>query len=103
MNECCFCHLPEKLTPWFFWDTVNQIIVCEDANPRKFKYRILVIPYGKIWHREWKEYTSEEKELILDILTKVVMAHMKNGATYVKLDTEHFTIKSHGHAQACMN
>jgi len=102
MSECCFCHLPDKLTPWYYWDTINQIIICEDFNKRKFKYRILVVPYGKMWHRPWDEYTSKEKEFILDVLMRITMAHVKNGATFVKIDTEHFSIK-HGHAQSCMN
>ena len=103
MKECPFCHLPDKLTDWYYWDTSNQIIVCEDLHRRKFKYRILVVPYGKKWHKEWKEYTAKEQELILSPLMRIVMAHVKNGATFIKVDTEHFSIKFHGHAQACMN
>ncbi len=103
MNECPFCKNPiDKLTLWFYWDTENQIVVCEDLHKRKFKYRILIVPYGEKWHREWKDYAPQERILILNSLRNVVKAHVRNGATFIKMDTEHFSIKFHGHVQANM-
>ncbi len=103
MAKCPFCKVPiDRLTEWYFWDVSNQIIICKDLHPRKYKYRILAVPYGQEWHKPWEEFTIQRKQAIRDCLNWVVTAHIKNGANFIKTDTEHFSIKSHGHAQACM-
>ncbi len=103
MAKCPFCKVPiDRLTEWYFWDVSNQIIICKDLHAKEYKYRILVVPYGQEWHKPWKQFTIKRKEVIIDSLNWVVMAHEKNGANFIKTDTEHFSIKLHGHAQACM-
>ena len=100
---CPFCLCPiERRTPWYFWDSRKSIAICEDADPKEFKYRILLVPYGRRWHRPWQNYTKKERDLFLELVLDIVTAHVKNGARLVNIDTEHFSIIDHGHIQANM-
>ncbi len=103
MSECPFCKVPiDKLTEWYFWDVENQIIVCKDLHPREYKYRILAVGYGESWHKHWEDYSKKEKDYIMKLLIGVAETHVANGAKLANIDTEHFLIENHGHAQACM-
>ncbi len=105
MAECIFCReLLDKKTEWYFWDVVNQVVVCRDLHNRQYRYRILVVGYGKSWHRPWDDYTKAEKGYLMKLLNGVAMAHVENGAKLANIDTEHFSpeTKLHGHAQVGM-
>lgn len=105
MSDCIFCgELLEKKTEWYFWDVVNQVVVCRDLHDRQYDKRILVVGYGKVWHKPWEKYSEEERKYLMKLLNGVVTAHVENGAKLADIDTEHFSpeTKSHGHAQAGM-
>jgi len=100
--NCPFCPLILKTKCWFH-DPTQDIFVVTDLNNRGYKYRLLAVGSGKKWHRSWLEYSEEEKNLIIDVLKKVVQEHQKKHiGKLVNIDTTHFSIKEHGHAQANM-
>ncbi len=101
--SCPFCPIEHK-TEWYLHDVVNDVVACEDLQPRGYKYRILVVGSGPHWHRPWKEYSEAEKEFLAGIVATVAYHHIQIGKAkkLVKIDTEHFSIKNHGHVQACM-
>ncbi len=103
MSDCIFCgDLLEKKTEWYFWDVVNQVVVCRDLQDRKYRYRILAVGYGVAWHKPWDDYTEKDQNYLMKVLTGVAIAHVENGAKLANIDTEHFSIKSHGHVQVGM-
>ncbi len=103
MSECIFCgKLLEKKTEWFYWDVINQVVVCRDLHDREYRYRLLVVGYGKSWHRPWDDYAKAEKDYLIKVLNGVAIAHVQNGAKLANIDTEHFLINFHGHAQVGM-
>jgi len=103
MADCPFCLCPiDRRTSWYFWDSRKSIVVCEDADPKEFKYRILLVPYGRHWHQPWQNYAAKERDSFLELMFSIVAAHVKNGARLVNMDTEHFSITEHGHIQANM-
>lgn len=105
MNKCPFCLEPiKKLTEWYYWDKKNKIIACRDKNSRGFKYRILVVKYGKENHRPKELYSEEEQRELEKVLLGIVHAHEKQGrGKYVGMDKTHFKIKKHYHIQGNVN
>ena len=105
MSDCVFCRdLLEKKTEWFFWDVVNQVVVCRDLHDRQYRYRLLAVGYGKSWHKPWEDYSKKEKDYMMKLLNGVAEAHVANGAKLANIDTEHFSpeTKFHGYVQAGM-
>lgn len=101
--NCPFCPIQKK-TEWYLHDTVNQVVACEDLEPRGYKYRILVVGSGSRWHRHWKLYSKGERDFLIGLAKFVAQHHIKIGKAkrLVGIDTEHFKISSHGHCQALM-
>jgi hypothetical protein len=83
---------------------VNQVVACEDLNPRGYKYRILVVGSGFRWHRHWKKYTEEDKTFLVELTNFIAkyLLSIGKGKKLVKIDTEHFSYPEHGHCQACI-
>jgi len=102
--SCPFCLEPiSHLTEWYYWDWENKIIVCRDLHNRGYKYRILIVKYGIENHRGKKNYTSQEKEKLREILKSICNAHsIERKGELVSLDEEHFSIREHFHIQANM-
>lgn len=101
--NCPFCPIQKK-TEWYLRDTVNQVVACEDLNPRGYKYRILVVGSGPRWHCHWQKYTEEDKKFLIELASFIAKYHILTGKgkKLVKIDTEHFSHSEHGHCQACI-
>ena len=102
--DCPFYPKIERKTDWYLEDVVNSVVACEDLNPKKFKYRILVVGWGPQWHRDWEAYTREERHLLVELAHAIARYHIKIGKAkeLVGIDTEHFKFPEHGHVQAEM-
>ena len=103
MNTCPFCPI-EKRTEWYLDDAVSKVVACEDLHSRGYEYRILVVGSGPRWHRPWKDYTGKEQLFLVELAKFIASYHIKAGKAerLMKIDTTHFKIIEHGHAQACM-
>lgn len=101
--DCPFCNL-KRLTPWYLCDTENNIVVCEDLQPKQYSYRLLVVGFGTVWHVPYNKLSLSKKDLLLELLKAIVCHHLvlSKAVDVVKIDFVH-SYPAHAHLQACMN
>lgn len=104
--DCPFCAF-RRLTPWYLCDTVNNIVVCEDLQPKQYSFRILVVGFGTDWHVPYAKLSLPKKDLLLELLKAIIAHHLVTSLHIgkpldaVKIDFDH-SYPAHGHLQACM-
>ena len=99
--DCPFCNF-QRLTPWYFCDTQNNIVACEDLQPRQYSYRILVTGFGKDWHVPYNDLPFQKKQLLTRLTLAFAHYHCDIGlAVFFKIDYEH-SYPDHAHLHACM-
>ena len=103
--DCPFCPRIERKTEWYSYDPADNVVACEDLNPKGYKYRILVVGSGPFWHRPWKDYSDKEAAVLMKVAQATARHHIKIGKAkkLVDIDTVHFSHPEHGHVQACMS
>lgn len=101
--DCPFCNF-QRLTPWYLCDTENNIVVCEDLQPKQYSYRLLVVGFGEDWHVPYLKLSSSKKYLLLELLMAIVHHHLATDLAHelVTIDYQH-SYPKHAHLQACLN
>lgn len=99
MSKCCFCNF-QKLSEWYR-QTSDGIVVCKDLHNRQYKYRILVVGVGKMWHREFKRFDQEEVDRFVKLGIDVAKEHIKEGKAkeIADIDKNHMKFPDHFHIQ----
>lgn len=103
---CPFCPI-EKKTEWF-GESPDGIVVCEDLDPKQYKYRILVVGSGKYWHRDYEHFKQNEKRRFTRMGERVARRHIREGRAFRVADVDMGIEKDkmkhpeHWHCQFCM-
>jgi len=102
MKNCPFCPLI-KLTKWYL-KTNDNIVVCEDLNPKRWKVRLLVVGSGEGWHRPKNQYSEEEINKLINLGIKVANSLIKKKLFHKisYIDKDHLSIVNHYHIQICL-
>ena len=100
--DCPFCNF-RRLTSWYLCDTENNIVACEDLQPKQYSYRILVVGFGKDWHVSWDKLPFPKQDILTRYLFAIAKHHLAIGqcGAYIKIDYAH-SYPAHAHLQACM-
>lgn len=101
-SDCPFCNF-QRRTPWYLCDNENQIVACEDLQPRQYSYRILVVGFGKDWHIPFDNLPTQKKQLLTRLTQAFAYYHCDIGLahSFIKIDYEH-SFPNHAHLHACM-
>lgn len=103
--KCPFCPEIEKKTRWFL-ETADGVVVCRDLNNRGYKYRILVVGIGPMWHRPYEKYSEREVQRFISLGIKAACDYILDGKTKAKkikyVDIDDLNQPDHWHLQVCM-
>ena len=99
---CPFCPII-KLTTWWA-ESPDGIVVCEDLDPKSYTYRILVVGSGKYWHRNYDNFSQNERRRFTRMGERVARRHIKEGRALrvANVDMDKLSHPDHWHCQFCM-